>query len=106
VTKSDFDCIECNEKVNISADVNAKIITLHVNEDDWVDKGQLLVELDSEKYVASIRATQANAKLVKVNMDQAQRVYKHAKETKSAIRKLVPAYRGAKLDPIDVLSHE
>ena len=68
--------IQPKTKINISADVSAKIIALHVNEGDWVDKGQLLVELDSEKYVASVesteasvRATQANAKLAKANMD-------------------------------------
>lgn len=79
--------IQPKTKINISADVSAKIIALHVNEGDWVEKGQLLVELDSEKYVASVesleasvRSTQANAKLAKANMAQAKRVYKRAKE--------------------------
>jgi len=79
--------IQPKTKINISADVSAKIIALHVNEGDWVEKGQLLVELDSEKYVASVesvaasvRSTQANAKLAKANMDQAKRVYLRAKE--------------------------
>jgi len=79
--------IQPKTKINISADVSAKIIALHVNEGDWVEKGQLLVELDSEKYVASVesiaasvRSTQANAKLAKANMAQANRVYKRAKE--------------------------
>lgn len=79
--------IQPKTKINISADVSAKIIALHVNEGDWVEKGQLLVELDSEKYIASVesteanvRAAQANAKLAKANMAQANRVYKRAKE--------------------------
>jgi len=87
--------IQPKTKINISADVSAKIIALHVNEGDWVDKGQLLVELDSEKYVASVesteasvRSTQANAKLARANMEQAQRVYKRAKELVS--KKLAP----------------
>jgi len=79
--------IQPKTKVNISADVSAKIINLHVKEGDWVDKGKLLVELDKEKYLASVesqeanvRSSQATAKLVKANMVQAQRVWHRSKE--------------------------
>jgi len=79
--------IQPKTKVNISADVSAKIIALHVKEGDWVDKGKLLVELDKERYLASVesqeanvRSAQANAKLVKANMEQAKRVWRRSKE--------------------------
>lgn len=79
--------IQPKTQINISADVSAKIINLHVDEGEWVDKGKLLVELDSEKYLASVesqeanvRAAKANADLVKENMLQAKRVWLRAQE--------------------------
>src|SRR5512147_3085458 len=79
--------IQPNTEINISADVSAKITRLDVKEGDHVEKGQLLVELDREKYVAqvqsqeaSVRSAQAQAKLARDNRDQAERVYKRAKE--------------------------
>ncbi|MCJ8320050.1 MAG: efflux RND transporter periplasmic adaptor subunit [Colwellia sp.] len=79
--------IQPKTQVNISADVSAKIIALHVKEGDWVEKGKLLVELDRERYIASVesqeanvRSAKANAKLVKANMEQAKRVWKRSKE--------------------------
>lgn len=79
--------IQPKTKINISADVSAKIINLYVEEGEWVEKGKLLVELDREKYLASVesqeanvRASQANAKLVKANMLQSERVWKRSKE--------------------------
>jgi len=74
-------------QVKISADVSAKIIGMHVKEGDWVEKGDLLLELDSERYIASVeseeanvRSAQANANLVHENVVQTERVYNRAKE--------------------------
>lgn len=79
--------IQPNTEINISADVSAKITRLTVKEGDYVEKGQLLVELDRDRYLASVqsqeanvRSSQANAKLARDNRDQAERVYKRAKE--------------------------
>jgi len=79
--------IQPKTKINISADVSAKITQLYVKEGDWVKKGTLLVELDREKYLATVesqqatvKASQANAQLVKENMQQAKRVWTRAKE--------------------------
>lgn len=79
--------IQPNTEINISADVSAKITRLDVKEGDHVEKGQLLVELDRERYLAlvqsqeaSVRSAQANAKLARDNRDQAERVYNRAKE--------------------------
>ena len=79
--------IQPNTEINISADVSAKITRLDVKEGDHVEKGQLLVELDRQKYLASVqsqeanvRSAQAQAKLARDNRDQAERVYKRAKE--------------------------
>jgi len=64
--------IEPRTQVKISADVAAKITHLPVKEGDWVERGDLLVRLDSERYAASLeqaqaalRSAQANANLAK-----------------------------------------
>ena len=64
--------IEPRTQVKISADVAAKITYLPVKEGDWVEQGDLLVRLDSERYAAALeqaeaalRSTQANANLAK-----------------------------------------
>ncbi len=79
--------IQPNTEINISADVSAKITRLEVKEGDHVEKGQLLVELDRQKYLAqvqsqeaNVRSAEANARLSRDNRDQAERVYKRAKE--------------------------
>jgi HlyD family secretion protein len=79
--------IQPNTEINISADVSAKITRLDVKEGDHVEKGQLLVELDRQKYLAAVqsqeanvRSAQANARLARDNRDQAERVYKRAVE--------------------------
>lgn len=86
--------IQPNTEINISADVSAKITRLEVKEGDFVQKGQLLVELDRQRYLASVqsqeanvRSAQANANLARDNRDQAERVYKRAREL--VARKLV-----------------
>ena len=79
--------IQPNTEINISADVSAKITRLDVKEGDHVEKGQFLVELDREKYLANVqsqeanvRSAEANARLSRDNRDQSERVYKRAKE--------------------------
>ncbi len=79
--------IQPKTQVNISADVSAKITKLEVKEGEWVEKGQFLVELDRERYVASLESAEANvrsaqgqAKLVMENLKQAKRVLDRAKE--------------------------
>lgn len=79
--------IQPKTKVNISADVSAKITKLEVKEGDWVEKGQFLLELDRERYIASmeseeanVRSAQGQAKLIMENLKQTKRVLERAKE--------------------------
>jgi len=74
-------------QVNISADVSAKITRLDVEEGQWVEQGTLLVELDSERYLAAVEsaeanlsAAQANANLARENMIKAEKDYERTKE--------------------------
>jgi HlyD family secretion protein len=74
-------------QVNISADVSAKITRLEVEEGEWVEQGTLLVELDRERYLASVEsaqanlsAAQANANLARENMIKAEKDFVRTKE--------------------------
>jgi len=74
-------------QVDISADVSAKITGLHVAEGEWVERGQLLVELDRERYVAEVesaqanlRAAQANAQLARENLNRAEKDHERIRE--------------------------
>jgi HlyD family secretion protein len=54
-------------QINISADVSAKITRLEVKEGQWVDKGDLLLELDRERYVAAVESAEANLRSAEAN---------------------------------------
>lgn len=99
--------IQPETQVRISADVSAKIVALHVEEGDWVEKGQLLVELDRERYEAeveraeaNVRSAQANTKLVEQNMlkaekdlDRARDVVARSLESQSVLDAASAAYQ-------------
>jgi HlyD family secretion protein len=64
--------IEPKTQVKISADVAAKITHLAVKEGAWVEKGDLLVRLDQERYIAALEQTEANLRSVKANAKVAE----------------------------------
>lgn len=79
--------IQPKTQVKISADVAAKITKLDVKEGDWVEKGQFLVQLDRERFVAAVerseanvRSAEADAKLARENMLKAEKDYERTKE--------------------------
>jgi HlyD family secretion protein len=72
--------IQPKTQVKISADVSGKIKNLCVIEGQRVEKGALLVELDRERFLAAVesaeatvRSAQANATLVRHNMERAEK---------------------------------
>lgn len=74
-------------QVKISADVSAKITKLAVKEGDWVEKGDFLLELDRERYVAaaeraeaSLKSSESDARLAKESMLKAEKDYLRSKE--------------------------
>jgi HlyD family secretion protein len=78
--------IQPETQVKISADVAAKIKRIEVKEGDWVEKDQFLVQLDRERFLAlmesaeaNLRASEANANLVKENMLRAEKDYQRGK---------------------------
>jgi HlyD family secretion protein len=74
--------IQPKTQIKISADVAAKITQLSVKEGDWVERGELLVQLDREQFLAAVQSTEAslrsaesNATLAKENKLKAQKDY-------------------------------
>ncbi|HET9252545.1 MAG TPA: biotin/lipoyl-binding protein, partial [Candidatus Eisenbacteria bacterium] len=59
--------IQPKTQVEISADVSAKITKLDVVEGQVVRKGQLLVELDRERYLAAVESAEANVRSAEAN---------------------------------------
>jgi HlyD family secretion protein len=72
--------IQPEVEVKISANVAGKIIRLHAEEGDQVNKGQLLVELDQEQYVATLKQAESNAKSAIASEKQAQSEFARAKD--------------------------
>jgi HlyD family secretion protein len=79
--------IQPKTKVEISADVSAKIIKLAVVEGQWVNKGAFLVGLDRERYMAAVdnaeagvSSAEANAALVSENMVRAENEFKRSQQ--------------------------
>ncbi len=61
--------------VKLAARISAEIIKIHVKEGDHVKKGQLLVELDREKYVAQLEQVQSQVSSAKANLKKAEADY-------------------------------
>ena len=81
--------IQPKTQIRISADVSAKIIALHVEEGDFVQEGQLLVELDRERFEAAmesaeanVRSTESNARLNERNMLKAEKDLDRSRDLK------------------------
>ena len=81
--------IEPRTQVKISADVAAKITYLGVKEGDWVEKGDLLVRLDQERYVAALEQMEANWRSAKANADLANESYLKAEKDYDRIQMLI-----------------
>lgn len=79
--------IQPKTQVKISADVSGKVKKLCVVEGQWVEKGALLVELDRERFLAAVesaeanvRSAQANATLVRHNMERAEKDFSRSED--------------------------
>jgi len=74
-------------EVNISSNVSGKIIEISVKEGEHVEEGQFLVQLDRDRYEASVEQAQAllssaeaNVRLSLVSMNEAKRVMERNKQ--------------------------
>ena len=64
--------VEPHTKVDMSADISGRIITLAVKEGQTVTKGQLLVQIDPASYQAAVERSQAALAAASAQLLQAQ----------------------------------
>jgi len=62
--------------VQISARISAEIIKIHVDEGEVVKKGQLLVELDSQVYIAMVEKAESGVLSAQASLKKAQADYR------------------------------
>jgi len=79
--------IQPAKKVDISANVSARIMNIAVVEGEWVKAEQLLVQLDKTLYAARVEGARASlnmykaqVKLAQANLDQARQEHKRQEE--------------------------
>jgi HlyD family secretion protein len=73
--------IQPHTKVDMSADISGRIITLAVKEGQTVSKGQLLVQIDPATYQAAVERSQAALSAAKAQAIQAQANEQQASRT-------------------------
>ena len=83
--------VQPQTKVDVAADISGRIVRLSVKEGQLVKKGQFLLEIDPQEYVAAVQrseaalsASRAQAAQARANMLQAQRNYERSAEIKKA----------------------
>ena len=75
--------IQPEVEVKISAKVSGQIIELKVKEGDWVQEGQILVQLDPEEYTAMMERSSSNLDYAKAGFNKAKNEYERAKKLHS-----------------------
>jgi HlyD family secretion protein len=82
--------IEPEQSVDILSDIMGRIVYLPVKEGDLVQRGQILVKLDTASYAAAVERAQAgvasaraNVAQAQANLDQAQRAYNRARDVRA-----------------------
>ena len=65
--------IDAWKEISISPDVGGKIASIHVEEGDWVQKGQLLAETDTRAIRLQLDQAQAGVAVAEANFKDAQR---------------------------------
>jgi HlyD family secretion protein len=85
-------------KVDVAADISGRIVRLSVKEGDLVTRGQFLLEIDPEQYIAAaqraeagVASARAQAAQARANLLQAQRNYDRSLEIQKANAQLVAA---------------
>jgi len=88
--------VQPHTKVDMSADISGRIITLAVKEGQSVAKGQLLVQIDPATYQAAVERSQAALSAAKAQAIQAQateqqadRTYERSAQIKKANAQLI-----------------
>ena len=88
--------VQPRSKVDVSADITGRIISLPVREGNMVQRGQVLVRIDPAQYEANVErsqaflaSAQANAAQARATKDQAERAYVRARDIRAQNSQLV-----------------
>jgi len=88
--------IEPEQSVDILSDIMGRIVYLPVQEGIMVQRGQVLVKLDTATYAAAVEQAQAgvasaraNVAQAQANLDQAQRAYTRARDVRATNVQLI-----------------
>jgi HlyD family secretion protein len=83
--------VQPQTKVDVASDISGRIVRLAVKEGDFVKKGQFLLEIDPQEYVAAVQrseaalsASRAQSAQARANLLQSQRNYDRSAEIKKA----------------------
>jgi len=94
--------IEAWKKINVTPDIGGKVVVVHVNEGDRVQKGQLLAELDTQavrlqlkQAEAVLAVTESNWKDAKLNMDRMERLRRENAVSEQQYEKIKLAYEAS-----------
>jgi len=69
--------VEPWDDFSVTAEIPGRVQSIHVDEGDWVDKGQLLLELDRVQRELELRSRQARVKQSEVELEYAKK--RHAR---------------------------
>jgi HlyD family secretion protein len=90
--------VQPRTKVDLAADISGRIVRLAVKEGQMVRKGQFLLEIDPQEYVAAVQRSQAALSSAKAqeaqaraNLIQSERNYERSLEIQKANAQLVAA---------------
>jgi HlyD family secretion protein len=90
--------VQPRTKVDLAADISGRIVRLAVKEGEMVRKGQFLLEIDPQEYIAAVQRSQAALSSAKAqeaqaraNLIQAERNYQRSLEIQKANPQLVAA---------------
>jgi len=72
--------VQATTDVKIAARISAEIIKIHVKEGDMVKKGQLLVELDRERYIAMVEQVESQLLSAQASVKKAYADYARIKD--------------------------
>ena len=62
--------VESNEKRNLSFDMEGKVNNIYFNEGDFVKKGEIIAELDTESVLKQIRSAKLNVSINQKNIEK------------------------------------
>jgi HlyD family secretion protein len=88
--------IEPEQSVDILSDIMGRIVYLPLQEGNLVQRGQILVKLDTATFAAAVEQAQAgvasaraNVAQAQANLDQAQRAYNRARDVRTQNAQLI-----------------